>query len=109
MQKKSSSLPRVPVGIAPCGSSPASSCGSNIAMMRRVYYPAGDAFVRPYHVGIAGATGLVGQRLVARVALHPWFRLAALGASERSAARAYGDVTRWMLREPIPEGAAAMV
>jgi aspartate-semialdehyde dehydrogenase len=65
--------------------------------------------VRPYHVGIAGATGLVGQRLVARVADHPWFRLAAVGASERSSARAYGDATRWMLPEPIPASAASLI
>jgi aspartate-semialdehyde dehydrogenase len=66
-------------------------------------------FVRPYHVGIAGATGLVGQRLVARVAEHPWFRLAAVGASERSLARAYGDATRWMLPEPIPASVAGLI
>ena len=65
--------------------------------------------MRPYHVGIAGATGLVGQRLVARVAEHPWFRLVAVGASERSSGSAYGDVTRWMLPDPIPEKATALV
>ncbi len=65
--------------------------------------------MRPYHVGIAGATGLVGQRLVARVAEHPWFRLVALGASERSSGGAYGEVTRWMLPEPIPDGVATHV
>jgi len=65
--------------------------------------------VRPYHVGIAGATGLVGQRLVARVAEHPWFRLVALGASERSSGGAYGEVTRWMLPEPIPEGIEKLI
>jgi aspartate-semialdehyde dehydrogenase len=62
--------------------------------------------VRPYRVGIAGATGLVGQRLVARVAAHPWFEIAALGASERSSGGAYAAVTRWMLSEPIPARAA---
>ena len=65
--------------------------------------------MRPYQVGIAGATGLVGQRLVARVADHPWFVLAALGASERSSGSAYGDVVRWMLPGPIPPQAAALV
>lgn len=65
--------------------------------------------MRPYHVGIAGATGLVGQRLVARVAEHPWFRLTAVGASERSSGGAYGDVTRWMLPDPIPANAAGLV
>ncbi len=65
--------------------------------------------MRPYHVGIAGATGLVGQRLVARLAEHPWFRLVALGASERSSGGAYGAVTRWMLPEPIPAAVATLV
>src|SRR5262245_19059600 len=66
-------------------------------------------FVRPYRVGIAGATGLVGQRLVARVAAHPWFRLETVGASERSSGGAYRDAVRWMLPEPIPLDAAALV
>ena len=65
--------------------------------------------MRPYLVGIAGATGLVGQRLVARIAGHPWFRLVAVGASERSSGGAYGDVTRWMLPDPIPENAAGLI
>jgi aspartate-semialdehyde dehydrogenase len=65
--------------------------------------------VRPYHVGIAGATGLVGQRLVARLTGHPWFRVAALGASERSAGVPYGDAVRWMLAAPLAEAAAARV
>lgn len=63
----------------------------------------------PYRVGIAGATGLVGQRLVARLSSHPWFRLAALGASERSSGSAYGSVVRWMLPDPLPDDAKAMV
>ena len=64
--------------------------------------------MRPYRVGIAGATGLVGQRLLARLAAHPWFRVEALGASERSSGRAFGDVARWMLPFPIPEAIARM-
>ena len=64
--------------------------------------------MRPYRVGIAGATGLVGQRLLARLAAHPWFRVEALGASERSAGRAFGDVARWMLPAPIPDAMARL-
>ena len=55
-----------------------------------------------YRVGIAGATGLVGQRLVARLFGHPWFKIEALGASERSAGRRYADAARWLLPQPIP-------
>ncbi len=65
--------------------------------------------MRPYHVGIAGATGLVGQRLVARLAEHPWFRLVALGASGRSSGVAYGEAARWMLPGPVPADAAKLV
>ena len=61
----------------------------------------------PYHVGIAGATGLVGQRLIARLAAHPWFRIEALGASERSAGRPYAEAARWMLSSPIPGAIAS--
>jgi aspartate-semialdehyde dehydrogenase len=64
--------------------------------------------VRPYLVGIAGATGLVGQRLVGAVAAHPWFRLGAVGASVRSSGKAYGEIVRWMLPEPVPPGASAL-
>jgi len=63
--------------------------------------------VRPYHVGIAGATGLVGQRLIGRLAEHPWFRIQALGASERSAGRPYREAVRWTLGRPIPESISA--
>jgi aspartate-semialdehyde dehydrogenase len=89
------------------------STGLSSALQRhvrnaRVYYATGDVFVQPYRVGIAGATGLVGQRLVARVSDHPWFRLAALGASERSSGSTYREATRWMLPQPMPEAAASL-
>ena len=44
-----------------------------------------------YGVGVLGATGMVGQRLVQLLADHPWFELQALAASERSAGRTYGE------------------
>ena len=61
-----------------------------------------------YRVGIAGATGYVGQRLVARLTGHPWFRLVALGASERSAGRTYAEAARWALGGSMPVEAAAL-
>lgn len=54
-------------------------------------------------VGILGATGAVGQRFVQLLADHPWFELAALTASERSAGKKYGEAARWRLDVPLPD------
>ena len=58
-------------------------------------------------VGILGATGLVGQQIAARLEGHPWFRVAWVGASERSAGRRYGDVP-WRIDAPRPEAASRL-
>jgi aspartate-semialdehyde dehydrogenase len=57
-------------------------------------------------VAVLGATGLVGQRLVVLLEAHPWFRLAELGASSRSAGKAYRGAVPWALTAEIPEEAA---
>jgi len=54
-------------------------------------------------VGILGATGVVGQRLVSLLADHPWFELTELAASDRSSGETYGVVTRWQLPIDMPE------
>lgn len=59
-------------------------------------------------VGILGATGLVGQRLVDRLASHPWFELVALAASDRSAGAAYAEACRWSLPAPLPAAWASL-
>jgi len=59
-------------------------------------------------VGVAGATGLVGQRFVALLARHPWFELRALTASERRTGQRYGDTVEWYIEEPLPEEAAGL-
>jgi len=46
-------------------------------------------------VTVLGATGLVGQRFVARLARHPWFELARLAASPGNAGRTYAEACRW--------------
>jgi len=43
---------------------------------------------------IVGATGIVGQQFVLALQHHPWFRIAALAASRRSAGRTYGEALR---------------
>jgi aspartate-semialdehyde dehydrogenase len=59
-------------------------------------------------VGILGATGIVGQRFVQMLEAHPWFELAWLAASDRSAGKFYGEATRWRLKTPLPERVAGM-
>jgi aspartate-semialdehyde dehydrogenase len=59
-------------------------------------------------VGILGATGTVGQRFVERLADHPWFEIAALAASERSAGRPYGRAAQWRLASALPERIASI-
>jgi len=67
-------------------------------------------------VALLGATGIAGQQFVAALADHPWFELARLVASERSAGKTYGEAIRdeksgarrwWCEGEP-PAGTLAM-
>ena len=60
-------------------------------------------------VGVVGATGMVGQRFVQLLANHPWFELSVVAASDRSAGLTYGEATRWLLPEPMPESAREMM
>lgn len=53
-------------------------------------------------VGVLGATGAVGQRFVQLLHNHPWFRVSALAASERSAGKPYREAVTWRLDTPIP-------
>ena len=59
-------------------------------------------------VGILGATGAVGQQFIALLANHPWFKVTWLGASERSAGKAYRDATAWRLSAPLPDDVAKL-
>jgi aspartate-semialdehyde dehydrogenase len=62
--------------------------------------------VEAIEVGILGATGVVGQQFVSRLAQHPWFRCTWLAASERSEGKPYKSVAPWKLASPIPGTAA---
>jgi aspartate-semialdehyde dehydrogenase len=46
---------------------------------------------RKYAVGIVGATGIAGQQFVVALQDHPWFDVVRLAASERSAAKSFGQ------------------
>ncbi len=59
-------------------------------------------------VGVLGATGLVGQRFVALLENHPWFRLEALAASEKRVGKKYGETVQWYIDEPFPTHAAEL-
>ena len=59
-------------------------------------------------VGILGATGIVGQRLVQMLEHHPWFEVAWLAASDRSEGRPYAEAARWQMKTSIPASIAAM-
>jgi aspartate-semialdehyde dehydrogenase len=60
-------------------------------------------------VGILGATGTVGQRFIQLLADHPWFRVTALAASERSTGLQYAKACRWLLPTPIPDAVRDLV
>lgn len=60
------------------------------------------------HVGVLGATGIVGQRFIQLLERHPWFEVAWLAASDRSEGREYGDAARWRLKTTIPARVAKM-
>ena len=60
-------------------------------------------------VGILGATGMVGQQFIALLADHPWFKVTYLGASERSAGKAFKDAAAWRLPNRLPDDVANRV
>ena len=61
--------------------------------------------MRKYKVGILGATGMVGQRLITLMENHPWFELNTVAASGRSAGKTYEEALggRWCMTTPLPE------
>ena len=67
--------------------------------------------MKNYNVGIIGATGMVGQRFIAILANHPWFKIKILAASAKSSGKTYEEAMdgRWKIsREAVPEYIKAM-
>lgn len=60
-------------------------------------------------VAVLGATGTVGQRMIALLSDHPWFTIVQLAASERSVGKPYSQAVNWLLDTPIPESVRSMV
>ena len=67
--------------------------------------------MKNYKVGIIGATGMVGQRLITLLANHPWFNIEVLAASEKSAGKVYKEAVsgRWAMKTEIPESVKEMI
>ena len=67
--------------------------------------------MKKYNVGIIGATGMVGQRLITLLADHPWFNITVLAASSRSSGKTYetavGD--KYAMSVPIPQNIKNMI
>jgi len=53
-------------------------------------------------VAILGATGTVGQKFITLLTDHPYFEVAELVASERSAGKRYVEACAWKQNTPIP-------
>ncbi len=67
--------------------------------------------MKEFHVGVVGATGMVGQRFIQLLENHPWFHISVLAASSRSAGKTYAEAvgSRWAMDTPIPETVKDMV
>jgi len=59
-------------------------------------------------VGILGATGAVGQRIIQLLDSHDEFEVKALTASADSAGSTYREVAKWRIDAPIPEAVASI-
>lgn len=55
-------------------------------------------------VAVIAATGAVGQRFISLLADHPWFEVAVVTASERSAGKTYAEAVKWLLPGDVPAG-----
>ncbi len=60
-------------------------------------------------VAVVGATGMVGQQLIALLARHPWFFLEEVVASDRSAGRPFGESVRWAIDGAVPPEASRLL
>ncbi len=57
-------------------------------------------------VAVLGATGAVGQRFIQLLENHPWFYVAEVVGSSRSAGQPYGEITNWVLDGSVPDSVA---
>jgi len=62
---------------------------------------------RKWPVAVLGATGAVGQTFIRLLHGHPWFAVAEVAASERSAGKPYAEAARW-IEGTMPADVAAL-
>lgn len=62
-------------------------------------------------VGIIGATGMVGQKLITLLENHPWFEVKLVAASKGSANKTYEEAVknRWKMSRNIPQGVKNLI
>ncbi|MBS0634956.1 MAG: aspartate-semialdehyde dehydrogenase [Verrucomicrobia bacterium] len=54
-------------------------------------------------VGVLGATGNVGQKLLMLIDKHQWFKVTAVAASEKSQGKSYKEAVEWRMPVPLSE------
>jgi aspartate-semialdehyde dehydrogenase len=59
-------------------------------------------------VAVLGATGAVGQRFIQLLAGHPWFEVAEVAASDRSAGKPYREAATWRQATALPDDVAGL-
>lgn len=65
--------------------------------------------IKKISVAVLGATGSVGQKFIELLTNHPWFEVAEVAASEKSAGKKYKEAVNWFLSSSIPESIAELV
>lgn len=60
-------------------------------------------------VAVLAATGSVGQRFVQLLDCHPYFKVVAVTASDRTVGKTYGEACHWILPGDMPSWAREMV
>src|ERR1035438_13868 len=89
-------------------SAPHTDQGFCMAAPILLYTRMSTAMETKHPIGILGATGMVGQRFIQLLENHPWFEVAWLAASDRSAGKTYGEAAKWRLDTPLPERISRM-
>jgi aspartate-semialdehyde dehydrogenase len=60
-------------------------------------------------VAVLAATGSVGQRFIQLLDCHPYFKVVAVTASDRTVGKSYGEACHWILPGDMPSWAREMV